>query len=114
MVATKVGGPTSFSQGRGELSKTRVRQEVDASLARLKTDYIDLLQLYCWDYQTPIEETLEVFDSVVQAGKVRYVGASSMWGWQLLKMLKLQDAQGWSRFVSIQLEYNPLYGEAEQ
>ena len=88
--------------------------EVDASLRRLGTDYIDLYQIHRWDRHTPIEETLEALHDVVKAGKVRYLGASSMWAWQFAKALFLADQHGWTRFVSMQNHYNLLHREEER
>ena len=88
--------------------------EVDASLRRLGTDYIDLYQIHRWDPATPIEETLEALHDVVKAGKVRYIGASSMYAWQFAKALYLADLHGWTRFVTMQNHYNLLYREEER
>ena len=84
------------------------------SLQRLQTDYVDLYQIHRWDYETPIEETLEALHDVVKAGKVRYIGASSMYAWQFAKALYLADLNGWTRFVSMQNHYNLLYREEER
>jgi aryl-alcohol dehydrogenase-like predicted oxidoreductase len=99
--------------GRG-LSRKAIMVEVDASLRRLGTDYIDLYQIHRWDYETPIEETLEALHDVVKAGKVRYLGASSMFAWQFCKALHLADLHGWTRFISMQNHYNLLYREEER
>ena len=88
--------------------------EIDASLRRLGTDYVDLYQIHRWDYTTPIEETLEALHDVVKAGKARYLGASSMFAWQFCKALHLADRHGWTRFVSMQNHYNLLYREEER
>ena len=88
--------------------------EIDASLRRLGTDYVDLYQIHRWDYDTPIEETLEALHDVVKAGKARYIGASSMYAWQFAKALYLADRHGWTRFVSMQNHYNLLYREEER
>jgi aryl-alcohol dehydrogenase-like predicted oxidoreductase len=114
VIATKVHsrmrpGPT----GAG-LSRKAIMTEVDASLRRLGTDYIDLYQTHRWDYQTPIEETLEALHDLVKSGKVRYIGASSMHAWQFSKALYLAERHGWSRFVSMQDHYNLLYREEER
>ena len=99
---------------RAGLSRKTIMTEVDASLRRLGTDYIDLYQIHRWDYHTPIEETLEALHDVVQAGKARYIGASSMWAWQFAKALFLADQNGWTRFVSMQNHYNLLNREEER
>ena len=114
MIATKVfyqarSGPN----GRG-LSRKAIMQEIDASLRRLATDYVDLYQIHRWDYSTPIEETLEALHDVVKAGKARYIGASSMFAWQFCKALQLADRHGWTRFISMQNHYNLLYREEER
>jgi aryl-alcohol dehydrogenase (NADP+) len=88
--------------------------EIDASLRRLGTDYVDLYQIHRWDATTPIEETLEALHDVVKAGKARYIGASSMHAWQFTKALFLADMNGWTRFVSMQNHYNLLYREEER
>jgi aryl-alcohol dehydrogenase-like predicted oxidoreductase len=99
--------------GRG-LSRKAIFHEIDASLRRLATDYVDLYQVHRWDDETPIEETLEALDDVVRAGKVRYLGASSMFAWQFSKALYLAEHHGWARFVSMQNHYNLLYREEER
>jgi len=96
------------------LSRKAIMTEVDASLARLGTDYIDLYQIHRWDPVTPIEETLEALHDVVKAGKARYIGASSMYAWQFAKALYLSDLHGWTRFVSMQDHYNLLQREEER
>jgi aryl-alcohol dehydrogenase-like predicted oxidoreductase len=96
------------------LSRKAILFEVDESLRRLGTDYIDLYQIHRWDPGTPIEETLETLHDLVMAGKVRYLGASSMHAWQFTKSLYLADRHGWSRFVSMQNHYNLLYREEER
>ncbi len=114
VIATKVFFPTRKGpNGRG-LSRKAILTEVDASLRRLGTDYIDLYQTHRWDYETPIEETLEALHDVVKAGKARYIGASSMFAWQFCKALHLADLHGWTRFVSMQDHYNLLYREEER
>jgi aryl-alcohol dehydrogenase-like predicted oxidoreductase len=87
---------------------------IDDSLRRLQTDYVDLYQIHRFDPATPIEETLEALNDVVRAGKALYVGASSMWAWQLAKMLQLASHRGWARFVTMQNHYNLLYREEER
>lgn len=114
VIATKV----FFSESKGPntmgLSRKSIFREVDASLKRLGTDYIDLYQIHRWDYDTPIEETLEALHDVVKAGKARYIGASSMYAWQFAKALYTADLHGWTRFVSMQPHYNLLYREEER
>jgi aryl-alcohol dehydrogenase-like predicted oxidoreductase len=87
---------------------------IDASLKRLKTDYVDLYQIHRWDYNTPIEETMEALHEVVKAGKALYIGASSMYSWQFAKSLYTSDLHGWTRFVSMQPHYNLIYREEER
>jgi aryl-alcohol dehydrogenase-like predicted oxidoreductase len=114
VVATKVYHPMRKDpNGRG-LSRKAIFHELDASLRRLGTDYIDLYQIHRWDYHTPIEETLEALHDTVKAGKVRYLGASSMFAWQFCKALYLADCHRWTRFVSMQNHYNLLYREEER
>src|SRR4051794_32546206 len=114
VVATKVHGKMRDDpNGRG-LSRKAILTEIDASLRRLGTDYVDLYQIHRWDYETPIEETLQALADVVRAGKARYVGASSMYAWQFCKALYLADRHGWPRFVSMQNHYNLLYREEER
>ncbi len=114
VIATKVCGVMRDEpNGRG-LSRKAIMTEIDASLRRLGTDYIDLYQIHRWDYSTPIEETLEALHDVVKAGKVRYIGASSMYAWQFCKALQLSDRHGWTRFVSMQNHLNLLYREEER
>ncbi len=114
VVATKVHGlMRDEPNGRG-LSRKAILHELDESLRRLQTDYVDLYQIHRWDYETPIEETLEALHDVVKAGKVRYIGASSMHAWQFAKALYLADLHGWTRFVSMQNHLNLLYREEER
>jgi len=114
VVATKVHGQMQDGpNGRG-LSRKAIFAEIDASLARLGMDYVDLYQIHRFDYETPIEETLEALHDVVKAGKARYIGASSMYSWQFCKALYLSRAHGWTRFVSMQNHYNLLYREEER
>jgi aryl-alcohol dehydrogenase-like predicted oxidoreductase len=114
VIATKVQGlMRDEPNGRG-LSRKAILHELDESLRRLKTDYVDLYQIHRWDYDTPIEETLEALHDVVKAGKVRYIGASSMYAWQFAKALYLADLHGFTRFVSMQNHYNLLYREEER
>jgi aryl-alcohol dehydrogenase (NADP+) len=88
--------------------------QIDASLTRLGMEYVDLYQIHRFDYETPIEETLEALNDVVKAGKARYIGASSMYAWQFAKMLAVSEQNGWSRFVSMQPQYNLVYREEER
>jgi aryl-alcohol dehydrogenase-like predicted oxidoreductase len=114
VVATKLHGVMRDEpNGRG-LSRKAIFYELDQSLRRLGTDYVDLYQTHRWDYETPIEETLEALHDVVKSGKVRYIGASSMYAWQFTKSLYLADLHGWTRFVSMQNYYNLLYREEER
>jgi aryl-alcohol dehydrogenase-like predicted oxidoreductase len=111
VIATKVYYPMGKGPNRGGLSRKAIMTEVDASLG---TDYIDLYQIHRWDYDTPIEETLEALHDVVKAGKVRYLGASSMHAWQFAKALYLADRHGWTRFSTMQNHLNLLYREEER
>jgi aryl-alcohol dehydrogenase-like predicted oxidoreductase len=114
VIATKLHGVMRDEpNGRG-LSRKSIFFELDESLRRLQTDYVDLYQIHRWDYETPIEETLEALSDVVKAGKVRYIGASSMHAWQFTKALYLAQLHGWTRFVSMQNHYNLLYREDER
>jgi aryl-alcohol dehydrogenase-like predicted oxidoreductase len=98
----------------GGLSRKAILHELDASLKRLGTDYIDLYQIHRWDYETPIEETMEALNDVVRAGKARYIGASAMWAWQFQKALYVSETHGWARFVSMQDHLNLIYREEER
>jgi aryl-alcohol dehydrogenase (NADP+) len=114
VLATKVNGEMRKGpNGKGQ-SRKAIISELDNSLRRLKTDYVDLYQIHRFDYATPIEETLEALHDVVKAGKVRYIGASSMWAWQFMQMLATQEANGWTRFVSMQNQVNLIYREEER
>jgi aryl-alcohol dehydrogenase-like predicted oxidoreductase len=114
VVATKVYYPVRPDvNGRG-LSRKAVFAAIDASLRRLGTDYVDLYQIHRWDDQTPLEETLEALHDLVKAGKVRYLGASSMFAWQFCKALHVAERHGWSRFISMQPHYNLLNREEER
>jgi aryl-alcohol dehydrogenase-like predicted oxidoreductase len=114
VVATKVFFPLRRDpNGRG-LSRKAILTEIDASLRRLRMDYVDLYQIHRWDHDTPIEETLEALHDVVKAGKARYIGASSMHAWQFAKALFVADRDGWTRFVSMQNHYNVIYREEER
>ncbi len=114
VIATKVwGAMRADPNGRG-LSRKAILTEIDASLKRLGTDYVDLYQIHRWDPNTPIEETMEAMHDVVRMGKARYIGASSMYAWQFAKAQHLADTHGWTRFVSMQNHYNLLYREEER
>ncbi|MGX5844956.1 aldo/keto reductase [Mesorhizobium sp. ArgA1] len=114
VIATKVYYPMRAEpNGRG-LSRKAIMTEVEASLRRLNTDYIDLYQIHRWDDATPIEETLEALHDIIKSGKVRYIGASSMAAWQFCKALQLADKHSWTRFVSMQPHYSLLYREEER
>lgn len=114
VIATKVNGRMKPGPNGAGLSRKAILSEIDASLKRLGTDYIDLYQIHRFDYHTPIEETLEALHDVVKAGKARYIGASSMYAWQFSKMLAVSQANGWARFVSMQNHLNLLYREEER
>jgi aryl-alcohol dehydrogenase-like predicted oxidoreductase len=114
VIATKVHSPMRDEPNGAGLSRKEIFFELDESLRRLQTDYVDLYQVHRWDYETPIEETLEALNDVVKSGKVRYIGASSMYAWQFAKSLYLSQMHGWSRFVTMQNHYNLLYREEER
>ena len=114
VIATKVHGLMREEPNGKGLSRKAILFELDESLRRLQTDYVDLYQIHRWDYETPIEETLEALHDAVKSGKVRYIGASSMHAWQFAKSLYLADLRGWTRFVSMQNHYNLLYREEER
>jgi aryl-alcohol dehydrogenase (NADP+) len=114
VIATKVFAPYNDKPNQGGLSRLHILRAVEDSLRRLGTDYIDLYQIHRWDDKTPIEETLEALHDLVKAGKVRYIGASSMYAWQFSKSLYLADLHGWTRFVSMQNHYNLVYREEER
>jgi aryl-alcohol dehydrogenase-like predicted oxidoreductase len=114
VIATKVHGRMAESPNCVGLSRKHIISACEASLRRLNTDYIDLYQIHRWDYTTPIEETLDALDYLVRAGKVRYLGASSMAAWQFSKALHTADSHGWHRFVSMQNHYNLVYREEER
>jgi 1-deoxyxylulose-5-phosphate synthase len=114
VLATKVHGRMRPGPNGAGLSRKAIIRELEDSLRRLGTDYVDLYQIHRWDPHTPIEETLEALDSVVRSGKVRYLGASSMWAWQFSKALHLAGEHGWHRFVSMQDHYNLLNREEER
>jgi aryl-alcohol dehydrogenase (NADP+) len=114
VIATKVYYPMGKGPNDRGLSRKHILHSVEGSLRRLGTDYVDLYQIHRWDATTPIEETLSTLDSLVQSGKVRYLGASSMYAWQFAQTLYLADQRGWSRFVSMQNHYNLIYREEER
>jgi len=114
VVATKVFNAMGADPNAKGLSRKHIMAGIDASLRRLKMDYVDLYQIHRWDDATPIEETLEALNDVVRAGKARYIGASSMYAWQFAKALYISDLHGWSRFVSMQDHYNLVYREEER
>jgi len=114
VLATKVYFPMGEGPNDGGLSRKHILEAIDGSLRRLGTEYVDLYQIHRWDEATPIEETLEALHDVVKAGKARYIGASSMFAWQLAKSLYLADLRGWTRFVSMQNHYNLVYREEER
>ncbi|HWQ11334.1 MAG TPA: aldo/keto reductase [Roseiflexaceae bacterium] len=114
VIATKVHGRMREGPNGGGLSRKAILSEIDHSLRRLETDYVDLYQIHRWDYTTPIEETLEALNDVVRAGKARYIGASSMWAWQFQRALHVAERHGWTRFVSMQNHLNLIYREEER
>ena len=114
VVATKVHGRMRPGPNGAGLSRKAILHEIDASLRRLGTDYVDLYQIHRWDPTVPIEETMEALHDVVKAGKARYIGASSMYAWQFAKAQHVADLGGWTRFVSMQNHYNLLYREEER
>jgi aryl-alcohol dehydrogenase-like predicted oxidoreductase len=114
VIATKVHGRMRPGPNGQGLSRKAIMSEIDHSLRRLGTEYVDLYQIHRWDYNTPIEETMEALHDVVRAGKARYIGASSMYAWQFAQALYTADLNGWTRFVSMQDYYNLLYREEER
>ncbi|WP_411344764.1 aldo/keto reductase [Paenibacillus sp. WLX1005] len=114
VIATKVHGKMRPGPNGGGLSRKVILSEIDNSLRRLGTDYVDLYQIHRWDPLTPIEETLEALNDVVRAGKARYIGASSMYAWQFMKALDISKRNGWASFVSMQNHVNLLYREEER
>ncbi|MFC0213637.1 aldo/keto reductase [Paenibacillus chartarius] len=114
VIATKVHGRVRSGPNGGGLSRKAIMSEIDNSLKRLGTDYVDLYQIHRWDNGTPIEETMEALHDVVKAGKARYIGASSMYAWQFLKAQHVAERNGWTRFVSMQNYLNLLYREEER
>ncbi len=114
VLATKVFFPMHDGPGGSGLSRRAIMEQIDASLARLGTDYVDLYQIHRFDPETPVEETMEALHDVVKAGKARYIGASSMWAWQFATMQHAADLGGWTRFVSMQDQYSLLQREEER
>ena len=114
VLATKLFGPIGTGPGGQGLSRRAIFEQIDASLTRLGTDYIDLYQIHRYDPETPVEETMEALNDVVKAGKARYIGASSMWAWQFSKMQYTADLNGWTRFISMQDQYNLVAREEER
>jgi 1-deoxyxylulose-5-phosphate synthase len=114
VLATKVNGPMGADPNNRGLSRKHILDSIDRSLHRLGVDYVDLYQIHRFDYETPIEETLEALNDVVRAGKARYIGASSMYAWQFGRMLSTSEKHGWTKFVSMQPQYNLVYREEER
>ena len=114
VIATKVYGEMGKGPNDHGLSRKHILSSIDASLKRLGMDYVDLYQIHRWDYETPIEETLEALNDVVRAGKAHYIGASAMYAWQFARALFTSDLHGWTRFVSMQPHYNLIYREEER
>lgn len=114
VVATKVFGKMREGPNGGGLSRRAILSEIDHSLKRLGMDYVDLYQIHRWDYETPIEETMEALHDVVKAGKARYIGASAMWAWQFQRALHVAEKHGWTRFISMQNHLNLIYREEER
>lgn len=114
VIATKVHGQMFDGPNGGGLSRKHIISEVNKSLQRLRTEYIDLLVIHRWDDTTPIEETMEVLHDLVKEGKVRYIGASSMYAWQFLKAQNIAEKHGWTKFISMQNHLNLLYREEER
>lgn len=114
VVATKVHFKMREDPNGGGLSRKAILTEIDNSLRRLGMDYVDLYQIHRWDYETPIQETMEALNDIVRAGKARYIGASAMWAWQFQKALHVSEKHGWTRFVSMQNHYNLIYREEER
>src|SRR6478672_7417777 len=114
VLATKVHGRMHDGPGGAGLSRKAILEQIDASLSRLGTDYVDLYQIHRFDPDVPVEETMEALHDVVKAGKARYIGASSMWAWQFATMQHAADLGGWTRFVSMQDQHSLIYREEEQ
>lgn len=111
VIATKVGLPVGDAKG---LSRKHIMNSIENSLKYLKLDYVDLYQIHRWDYDTPIEETMEALHDLVKAGKVKYIGASSMFAWQFAKAQSIAERNGWTKFVTMQDHYNLIYREEER
>ena len=114
VIATKIHGKMHDGPNGSGLSRKAVMSEIDKSLKRLGTDYVDLYIIHRWDYNTPIEETMEALHDIVKAGKVRYIGASAMYAWQFQKALHVAEKNGWTRFISMQNHLNLIYREEER
>jgi aryl-alcohol dehydrogenase (NADP+) len=114
VVATKVFSPMSDGVNDRGLSRKHIMESIDRSLMRLQMDYVDLYQIHRWDYDTPIEETMDALNDVVRAGKARYIGASSMFAWQFAKAQHIAELHRWTRFISMQNHYNLVYREEER
>ena len=114
VLATKVHGKMHEGPNGSGLSRKSIMSEIDKSLKRLNTDYVDLYIIHRWDYNTPIEETMEALHDIVKAGKARYIGASAMYAWQFQKALNVAEKNNWTRFVSMQNHYNLIYREEER
>ncbi|KJD44063.1 aldo/keto reductase [Paenibacillus terrae] len=114
VLASKVFYPVAEGPNRGGLSRKAIMSEIDKTLMRLGTDYVDMYYTHRWDYNTPIEETMEALHDVVKAGKARYIGASTMYAWQFLKAQHVAERNGWTKFVAMQDHYNLMYREEER
>lgn len=114
VVATKAYYPMGQGPNQRGLSRKHLLAAIDASLARLGMDHVDLYQIHRWDDETPVEETLEALNDIVRAGKARYIGASSMFAWQFQKAMMIAEREGWARFISMQNHYNLVYREEER
>jgi aryl-alcohol dehydrogenase-like predicted oxidoreductase len=114
VLATKVFFPMGDGPNDGGLSRKHIMASIDGSLRRLGTDHVDVYQIHRWDYETPIEETMQALNDVVRAGKARYIGASSMYAWQFAKAQHVAQSAGWTRFTSMQNHYNLIYREEER
>jgi 1-deoxyxylulose-5-phosphate synthase len=114
VIATKVHGKMFEAPNGSGLSRKAILSEIDKSLKRLETDYVDLYIIHRWDYETPIEETMEALNDVIRAGKARYIGASAMWTWQFQKAQRAAEKNNWTRFVSMQNHLNLIYREEER
>lgn len=114
VLATKVYFPWNDKPNQGGLSRKHIMDGIDRSLSNLGVDYVDLYQIHRWDYETPIEETMEALHDVVKSGKARYIGASSMYAWQFSKAQYIAEKHGWTKFISMQNHYNLIYREEER